>query len=570
MIANRYRLLELLGSGGMGRVWRAHDQQLGVDVAIKEALRRPGIPDGYWEEFLVRAGREARHGARLRDHPNIVTVFDVVIEGGIPWTVMRLVKGTSLEVRLDWGRLSVEETAKIAAAVLSALGAAHEAGIIHRDVKPANIMLADDGAILLTDFGIAINEADTKLTQDGGIVGSMAYIAPERAGGDQGDEASDLFSLGVTLYQATEGTSPFQRDTLTGTLRAVAFHEPPPPAHAGYLAALITALLRKEPGERPTVAEAIAMTAPGTEPTSEFDLILKTVGSAELFDLVGVVMDLTTLSAREAVALVTSAPQQVLGKVDRGTAVAARDALVALGATVSVRQYTSRPDPEKPTTRILRSPASKPKRRRLVWVKAIVGLVAVAATVTTGIVINDEHTRPDPQAKDLLQKIDIAQFIGLRTDEIAESDYADTHNWQGSSGKGYSEHVWGDNPEQLGMGGGTWAILVDVYHYGSAAEASLNSRTYITEYQRAIVPFGASYHALTAPSSMTAMATSAYHPTTDLTYEDLEIVDGPYRVRVKAVLLKGFQGGPSNDISQLAALILPHLPPPPALPAKTS
>lgn len=261
VVAGRYRLVEALGVGGMGRVWRAHDQQLGVDVAIKEVFRRPGIPATYWEELLLRARREAQHGAKLRNHPNIVTVFDVVIEGGVPWTVMRLVKGITLEELLKEGRLLVDETARIAVAVLGALGAAHEAGIIHRDVKPANIMLADDGGILLTDFGIAVNDVDTRFIQDGGIIGSMAYIAPERADGAQGGPPSDLFSLGVTLYQTTERKSPFQRDGLTATLRAVAVHEPPPPAYAGRLAPLITALMAKDPADRPTVEKALAMAA---------------------------------------------------------------------------------------------------------------------------------------------------------------------------------------------------------------------------------------------------------------------------------------------------------------------
>ncbi|WP_424706786.1 serine/threonine-protein kinase [Kitasatospora acidiphila] len=266
LIGGRYQLLSALGAGGMGRVWKARDQQLHVDVAVKEVFRPPGISDQYWQELLWRAERESRHGARLRDHPNVVAVFDVVIENGIPWTVMRLVDGTTLEERLTRGRLPVDEAAKIARAVLAALRAAHGAGIIHRDVKPANIMLADDGGILLTDFGIAINNADTKLTQDGGIIGSMAYIAPERADGEQGNEASDLFSLGVTLYRATEGgDSPFQRGTLTGTLRAVAAFEPPPPTHAGHLTPLITALLRKEAKARPTVAQALAMTTPAAK-----------------------------------------------------------------------------------------------------------------------------------------------------------------------------------------------------------------------------------------------------------------------------------------------------------------
>ncbi|RAG80694.1 serine/threonine protein kinase [Streptacidiphilus pinicola] len=361
VIAGRYRLVDFLGAGGMGRVWRAHDQQLGVDVAVKEVLRPAGIPDDLWSELLVRARREARHGARLRDHPNIVAVFDVVVEDAVPWTVMRLVKGTSLETRLKEGALSVDEAQRVAVAILGALGAAHGAGIIHRDVKPANIMLADEGGVLLTDFGIAVNDADTKITQDGGIIGSMAYIAPERADGQQGDEGSDLFSLGATLYEATEGVSPFQRDTLTGTLRAVAFHEPPPPTKAGHLAPLITALLSKEPGGRPTVAEAFIMatagaatvTVPGkqkasptpsegvTEEESAYDVVLKEAGDRKI-QVIKAVSELTGDGLKVAKHLVDGAPRTVLTKVDRKRAAEAKAALVEAGATVALKKHGPR------------------------------------------------------------------------------------------------------------------------------------------------------------------------------------------------------------------------------------
>lgn len=337
----------------MGRVWRALDQQLGVDVAVKEVFRRPGIPDDYWQELLVRARREARHGARLREHPNIVAVYDVVVEDGIPWTVMRLVKGESLEERLrsaKKGVLPVGEAARIAVGILKALGAAHDAGIVHRDVKPANIMLADGGGVLLTDFGIAVDDADTKLTQDGSVIGSMAYIAPERADGAQGGPPGDLFSLGVTLYQALEGVSPFQRDTLTGTLRAVAAHEPPPPTRAGHLAPLITALLRKEPGARPTVAEALAMarrtTAAmppkgGVKPAPRVtdavcNVVLQRIGRHR-DTVIALVGELAGIGPKKAKDLVDSSPPRlVLTNVDRATATIAKAALAEVGATATI------------------------------------------------------------------------------------------------------------------------------------------------------------------------------------------------------------------------------------------
>ncbi|MFF5260915.1 protein kinase [Actinomadura viridis] len=259
LVGGRYRLLEPLGSGGFGQVWEARDEALGVTVAVKGIWLPPGT-EAERGQRLARAEREARNAARLRDHPNIVTVHDVVIEDGVPWIVMRRVPGRSLEQRLrENGPLPVEEAAMVAAGLLNALGAAHAAGILHRDVKPANVMLAGNGDALLTDFGIAVHQADTAITATGLIIGSAEYLAPERADGADGNTASDLFSLGVTLYHAVEGLSPFRRDTPSGTLRAVMMHQPPPPQRAGRLTPLITALMHKDPAARPTVPQALHM-----------------------------------------------------------------------------------------------------------------------------------------------------------------------------------------------------------------------------------------------------------------------------------------------------------------------
>lgn len=259
VIGGRYRLVSSLGSGGFGRVWKAHDETLRLDVAVKELWIPPAASETEQAERLARAAREARNAARLRDHPNIVGVHDVVVEDDRPWIVMRLVDGCSLAERLAGdGPLSVEEAADVAERLLLALGAAHDAGIVHRDVKPANVMLATNGGVLLADFGIAVHHADTALTATGAVIGSVEYMAPERVRGTDGLAASDLFSLGVTLYQAVEGVSPFRRDTPTGSLTAVLFDQAPPPRRAGRLAPLITGLLEKDPDRRPTVAAALA------------------------------------------------------------------------------------------------------------------------------------------------------------------------------------------------------------------------------------------------------------------------------------------------------------------------
>ncbi|MFJ8472194.1 serine/threonine-protein kinase [Kitasatospora sp. NPDC094011] len=260
LVGRRYRLVRQLGAGGFGRVWRAHDETLGIDVAVKQLWLPPTTSDGERAERLARAEREARNAARLRDRPHVVAVHDVLVEDGLPWMVMQLVSGGSLADRLAaLGPLPVERTAEVARALLTALGAAHAAGVVHRDVKPANVMLADDGDVLLADFGIAVHEADSTLTATGAFVGSIEYIAPERARGVDGRAASDLFSLGVTLYQAVEGVSPFRRESATASLTAVLFDQPAPPRNAGRLAPLILALLAKDPDQRPDTAQALAM-----------------------------------------------------------------------------------------------------------------------------------------------------------------------------------------------------------------------------------------------------------------------------------------------------------------------
>ncbi|WP_407285039.1 serine/threonine-protein kinase [Streptomyces sp. BP-8] len=260
LVGGRYRLEEALGGGGFGRVWRAHDQTLDVDVAVKEVWLPPAASETEHAQRLVRAEREARNAAKLRSHPHVVAVHDVVIEEGAPWIVMELVEGANLADRLaENGPMPVADVARIAGELLEGLGAAHKAGIVHRDVKPTNVMLALDGRALLADFGIAVHKGDTAVTTTGGLIGSLEYMAPERFDGVDSGGAGDLYSLGVTLYQALEGVSPFHRDTPTETLTAVVLGQAPAPQRAGRLEPLITRLLDKNPANRPTVAQAQAV-----------------------------------------------------------------------------------------------------------------------------------------------------------------------------------------------------------------------------------------------------------------------------------------------------------------------
>ncbi|MGW4629822.1 protein kinase domain-containing protein [Streptomyces rubiginosohelvolus] len=256
MIDGRFTLVERLGSGGMGMVWRARDEALHRDVALKEV--RP--PDPALAEYdpegartlRARVLREARALARV-DHPNVVTVHHIVDPGedGYPWIVMELVAGSSLHDRLATGPMEPADAAELGRGILSALRAAHAAGIQHRDVKPANVLLRPDGRPVLTDFGIAAIRESTSLTMTGALIGSPDYIAPERIRGTEGDPSSDLWSLGMMLYVAVEGRHPLRRATTLATLAAVLDEEIPPPVRAGALAPVLSALLTRDIPARP-------------------------------------------------------------------------------------------------------------------------------------------------------------------------------------------------------------------------------------------------------------------------------------------------------------------------------
>lgn len=211
VVAGRYSLLSPLGAGGMGTVWRAYDKVLHREVAIKEVRAPAGLAAPDIERMYTRLEREAWAAARVA-HPNVVTVYDVAMEEGRPWIVMELVRGQSLADLLKTeGRLSPQRAASIGLEVLAALHAAHETGVLHRDVKPANVLIARDGRVVLTDFGIAMIEGDSALTMTGEVVGSPEFLSPERALGQRSGPASDLWSLGVLLYAAVEARSPSAR-----------------------------------------------------------------------------------------------------------------------------------------------------------------------------------------------------------------------------------------------------------------------------------------------------------------------------------------------------------------------
>jgi hypothetical protein len=256
LVAARYRLQAVVGRGGMGVVWRASDERLRRDVAVKEIIWPPQLGEAEQDKLCQRALREARTAARL-DHPSVVRVYDVVEDDGRPWIVMPLIQYPSLsEVVREHGPLPPSRVARVGVQIVDALQAAHAAGVLHRDVKPGNVLLGPQDQVVLTDFGMAIADGSTALTTSGVLIGSPAYMAPERARGEPATRAADMWSLGATLYAAVEGRPPFNREGALAILTAVVGGVPDPPLRAGPLWLVISGLLRKDPAKRWGASEA--------------------------------------------------------------------------------------------------------------------------------------------------------------------------------------------------------------------------------------------------------------------------------------------------------------------------
>ncbi len=255
LVAGRYRLLHELGRGAMGVVWRGRDELLDRDVAVKQIVLAPMASAGQAQDSYQRTLREARTAARL-SHPGVITVFDVVEEDGMPWIVMELIKARPLDqVIAEDGPLPPAQAAQLGLSLLDALSTAHAAGVLHRDVKPSNVLISPEGKAILTDFGIATVQGDPAMTQTGMVVGTPGFSPPERVRGADATPASDLWSLGATLYAAVEGRGPFDRAGGSAAIVASIATEPAPKApSAGPLASVIDMLLRADPAERPDTA----------------------------------------------------------------------------------------------------------------------------------------------------------------------------------------------------------------------------------------------------------------------------------------------------------------------------
>ncbi|GGY74955.1 serine/threonine protein kinase [Streptomyces nitrosporeus] len=250
LLAGRYRLKGVLGRGGMGTVWRADDETLGRTVAVKELRFPSAIDEDEKRRLITRTLREAKAIARIRN-TSAVTVYDVVDEDDRPWIVMELIEGKSLaEVIREDGTLTPRRAAEVGLAILDVLRSAHREGILHRDVKPSNVLISEDGRVVLTDFGIAQVEGDPSVTSTGMLVGAPSYISPERARGHKPGPPADLWSLGGLLYASVEGCPPYDKGSAIATLTAVMTEPVDPPKNAGPLTEVIYGLLARDPEQR--------------------------------------------------------------------------------------------------------------------------------------------------------------------------------------------------------------------------------------------------------------------------------------------------------------------------------
>jgi eukaryotic-like serine/threonine-protein kinase len=377
LVAGRYRLEAVVGRGGMGVVWLAGDELLHRKVAVKETVWPPQLGEAERDELCQRALREARTAARL-DHPSVIRVYDVVEDDGRPWIVMPLVRYPSLsEVVREHGPLPPRRVARIGLQILDAIQAAHAAGVLHRDVKPGNVLLGPEDQIVLTDFGMAIADGSTALTASGVLIGSPAYMAPERARGEPATRAADLWSLGATLYTAVEGRPPFDRKGALAILTAVVSGPPDPPIRAGPLWLVISGLLRKDPAKRLEAAEAGR-------------LLRQAIGGGAT---TGIPSAETTLPL--AVAERPAAGAMAPGRPDRPreTTVAGQEARRTAGPAGAVRgsalipglELRPRPPPEVPGSAPPSGQDAENGRGGRRWLYAVLGGVVAAALLAVVI-----------------------------------------------------------------------------------------------------------------------------------------------------------------------------------------
>ncbi|MDT0417152.1 protein kinase [Streptomyces sp. DSM 41982] len=405
LISGRYRLLERVGSGGMGTVHLAEDTMLGRRVALKKLHVPPHLAEDELQRMYARTRREARSAAMIT-HPHVIVVHDVVDDSGLPCIVMEYVPSRTLaDVLREDGPLPVAEAARIGGAMLSALRAAHAVGVLHRDVKPANVLLGEGGRVVLTDFGIAVEPGTPSLTRTGELIGSVQYLAPERlrTGIAVPGPPADLWALGATLYQAVEGQHPFDRPTPIETAYAIFEAAHPPPRQAGGLAAVLEGLLVKDPARRMDAATAARLLERAEREVGGWPEPLRGGG-----DVTARVIDATPSGGSPypgtgAVEALPTAGAPPFPGTDTGTGTGPVAATAArqpepghpspgrtaypspnLAATFPGEAPTFPYQPTPPHTRLPGEPARASRRRVLWWTLAA---VVVAGVVTAGLVV---------------------------------------------------------------------------------------------------------------------------------------------------------------------------------------
>lgn len=419
LLAGRYRLGEVLGRGGMGTVWRAVDETLGRTVAVKELRFPTSIDEDEKRRLITRTLREAKAIARIRSN-GAVTVYDVVDEDDRPWIVMELIEGKSLaDVVREDGILTPRRAAEVGLAILDVLRSAHRQGILHRDVKPSNVLIADDGRVVLTDFGIAQVEGDPSVTSTGMLVGAPSYISPERARGKKPGPAADLWSLGGLLYASVEGCPPYDKGSAIATLTAVMTEPLDPPKNAGALEEVIYGLLAKdpalrldEPGARALLQDVID--APDTSALPE-----PAASATRVVPLPPVPAPRSKSRTKEAVGSAS-----VAGGAQRpGSATGAGAGSAGTGAAAaSPSAPASTPDPGTARTTATRASLTDVVPRRTLMIIAGVVVLAILAVVLA-VTLSDDS---DKTAGGDTGKDDTAASAGATAGDGAKGSTDDT------------------------------------------------------------------------------------------------------------------------------------------------
>jgi Protein kinase domain len=368
VIAGRYRLMVAVGSGGAGIVWRARDELLDREVAVKEIVALSGVGDEERAESYQRTLREARAAARI-SHPGVAGVYDVVSEDDCPYIVMELIDGRPLSAVIDeQGPLPAEQTADIGRQVLAALMAGHAAGVLHRDLKPSNVLITPAGRAVLTDFGIASLAGDPSITRTGVVLGTPGYVAPERIKGEPATPAADLWSLGATLYAAASGAGPYDGyDGVVATMFAIATTDPPglPPDEP--LRGIIAALLDRDPRLRATAAD-----------------------TAEALETAAARMGAAGLWAAPVAEPAVTVAEPAAGVAEPAAGVEQRSAAAEEWQPTVASRLLAAPAPGAGSTGAVRSPP--PARRRGVLLAVALAGVAVVAVVTTTVILSHGRT----------------------------------------------------------------------------------------------------------------------------------------------------------------------------------